>query len=306
MSDRDVPLRRIDHVRLFVGNARQSAYFYRNAFGFDVVAYEGLETGVKHEAGYVLRQGKITFVLTSSLRANDPDNMRLMFHGDGVKDIAEFTIGYDGIILAGSAKRPAFPVTRAQMWLAVAKTVPVNGKWVANPYTNWHEVDPSAPSRPIRVFGPAPNHGTRDAFVEMVMDPACGKAPETAPLSADDKKRICSQVREDGHWTDVSEDYALIMGKLAGDADALGAFTFSYLEQNRDKLHASTVDGVAASEETIASGKYPISRPLFIYVKKAHVGVIPGGGAVSIRQRRHGVLPGTMVIVCPSLPITPP
>ncbi len=83
-----IPLRRIDHVRFFVGNARQSAYFYRNAFGFDVIAYEGLETGVKHEAGYVLRQGHITFVLTSSLRANDPDNMRLIFHGDGVKDIA--------------------------------------------------------------------------------------------------------------------------------------------------------------------------------------------------------------------------
>jgi 4-hydroxyphenylpyruvate dioxygenase len=88
MSHSDIPLRRIDHVRFFVGNARQSAYFYRNAFGFEVLAYEGLETGVKHEAGYVLRQGEITFVLTSSLRANDPDNMRLMFHGDGVKDIA--------------------------------------------------------------------------------------------------------------------------------------------------------------------------------------------------------------------------
>src|SRR5215467_13033093 len=88
MSQSDVSLRGIDHVRFFVGNARQSAYFYRNAFGFDVIAYEGLETGVKHEAGYVLRQGEITFVLTSSLRANDPDNMRLIFHGDGVKDIA--------------------------------------------------------------------------------------------------------------------------------------------------------------------------------------------------------------------------
>jgi 4-hydroxyphenylpyruvate dioxygenase len=89
MAEKDpFPIRRVDHIRFFVGNARQSAYFYRNAFGFDVIAYEGLETGVKHEAGYVLRQGEITFVLTSSLRANDPDNMRLMFHGDGVKDIA--------------------------------------------------------------------------------------------------------------------------------------------------------------------------------------------------------------------------
>src|SRR5438105_8024407 len=88
MSADALSLRRIDHLRFFVGNARQSAYFYRNAFGFDVIAYAGLETGVKHEAGYVLRQGEITFVLTSSLRANDPDNMRLMFHGDGVKEIA--------------------------------------------------------------------------------------------------------------------------------------------------------------------------------------------------------------------------
>src|SRR5215475_7365532 len=88
MATDPVALRGIDHVRFFVGNAKQSAYFYRNAFGFDVVAYAGLETGVKHEAAYVLRQGEITFVLTSSLRANDPDNMRLMFHGDGVKDLA--------------------------------------------------------------------------------------------------------------------------------------------------------------------------------------------------------------------------
>lgn len=88
MTTDPVALRGIDHVRFFVGNAKQSAYFYRNAFGFDVVAYAGLETGVKHEAGYVLRQGDITFVLTSSLRANDPDNMRLIFHGDGVKDVA--------------------------------------------------------------------------------------------------------------------------------------------------------------------------------------------------------------------------
>src|SRR6516164_4790470 len=88
MASAGPELRGIDHVRFFVGNARQSAYFYRNAFGFDVVAYEGLETGVKHEAGYVLRQGDVTFVLTSSLRANDPDNMRLIFHGDGVKDVA--------------------------------------------------------------------------------------------------------------------------------------------------------------------------------------------------------------------------
>src|SRR5262252_8180351 len=107
MTTSELPLRRVDHVRFFVGNAKQSAYFYRNAFGFDVIAYAGLETGIKHEAGYVLRQGQITFVLASSLRANDPDNMRLMFHGDGVKDIAfevddvrsafEYAVGHGAI-----------------------------------------------------------------------------------------------------------------------------------------------------------------------------------------------------------------
>jgi phosphate transport system substrate-binding protein len=195
---------------------------------------------------------------------------------NGVTDIAEFTIGYDGIVLAGNTKKPIFPVTREQLWRAVAKTVPVDGKWVQNPYRSWHDIDAALPTRPIRVFGPAPNHGTRDAFAELVLDPACGKRPEAAALSGDDKKRMCTQVREDGLWTDVSEDYALIMGKLAGDAEALAVFTFSYLDQNRDKLHASNVDGVAPSQETIASGQYPISRPLFIYVKGSHVGVIPG------------------------------
>ena len=154
--------------------------------------------------------------------------------------------------------------------------MPVNGKWVANPYKNWNDIDKSLPKRALAIFGPAPNHGTRDAFRELVMDPACEKAPEAASLSADDKKKVCGQVREDGVWTDVSEDYALVMGKLKGNPTAVAVFTYSYLEQNRDKIRAATVDGVAASLETIADAKYPISRPLFIYVKKAHVGVIPG------------------------------
>jgi phosphate transport system substrate-binding protein len=204
------------------------------------------------------------------------DSERATCAQNGVTDITEITIGYDGIILAGSAKSPGFNVTLAQLWRAVGKTVPVNGAWVANPYKNWQDIDKSLPNRPISVFGPAPNHGTRDAFVELVMDPACSATPEAKALSADDRKKACSQVREDGRWTDVSEDYALIMGKLAGDPQALGAFTFYYLDQNRDKIRACTVEGVAPSLDSIASHKYPISRPLFIYVKKAHVGIIPG------------------------------
>ena len=154
--------------------------------------------------------------------------------------------------------------------------MPVGGKWVPNPYKSWNDIDKSLPKRALAIFGPAPNHGTRDAFRELVMDPACEKTPEAAALAADERKKTCGTVREDGVWTDVSEDYALVMGKLKGNPTAVAVFTYSYLEQNRDKIRAATVDGIAASLETIADGKYPISRPLYIYVKKAHVGVIPG------------------------------
>jgi len=204
------------------------------------------------------------------------DSERELCKKNSVTDIVEIKIGYDGIIIAGDSKQPGFNVTRDQIWRAVGKTVPVNGKWVPNPYKNWNDIDKSLPKRTLAIFGPAPNHGTRDAFRELVMDPACEKAPEAAALPADEKKKVCGQVREDGVWTDVSEDYALVMGKLKGNPTAVAVFTYSYLEQNRDKIRAATVDGIAASLETIADAKYPISRPLFIYVKKAHVGVIPG------------------------------
>jgi len=195
---------------------------------------------------------------------------------NGVTGITEIKIGYDGIILAGASKGVAFDISLEQLWRATAKTVPVHGKLVDNPYRKWSDIDPKLPNETIALFGPAPNHGTRDAFVELVMEPSCKKAPEIAALGKDEQKKVCGVIREDRVWTDVSEDYGLVMGKLAGNPKALAIFTFSYLDQNRDKIHAATVNGVAASLETISSGKYPLSRPLFIYVKNAHVAQIPG------------------------------
>jgi phosphate transport system substrate-binding protein len=195
--------------------------------------------------------------------------------GNGVTAVEEFRIGYDGIV-AAATKGAGFDLTREQLYRAVAKTVVVGGKLVPNPYKQWSDIDPKLPKRPIVVLGPAPNHGTRDAFVELVMDPSCEKFAEIKALPKDDQKRTCQTVREDGGWTDVSADYAVIMGKLKNDRNAIGVFTFSYVDQNRDKIQAAKVDGIAASLETISSGQYPISRPLFIYVKRAHVGVIPG------------------------------
>ncbi|MBS0396748.1 MAG: substrate-binding domain-containing protein, partial [Proteobacteria bacterium] len=179
---------------------------------------------------------------------------------NGVTGIEEFRIGYDGIV-AAATKGASFDLTRDQLYRAVAKTVSVGGKLVPNPYRNWSDIDPKLPKRPIVVLGPAPNHGTRDAFVELVMDPACEKVAEIKALSKDEAKKTCQTVREDGAWTDVSADYAVIMGKLKSDRNAVGVFTFSYVDQNRDKISAAKIDGVAASLETISSGQYPVSRP---------------------------------------------
>jgi phosphate transport system substrate-binding protein len=188
----------------------------------------------------------------------------------------EFRVGYDGIVLATSKGGKGFDLTRDQLYRAVAKTVAVGGELVPNPYKSWKDVDPSLPARPIRVYGPAPNHGTRDAFVELVMDPSCEKVAAVKALAADQQKPTCETVREDGAWVDVSEDYAVILGKLQNDPNAVAVFTFSYLDQNPDRIQAARIDGVAPSLETISSGSYPISRPLFIYVKKGHIGQVPG------------------------------
>ncbi len=193
----------------------------------------------------------------------------------GVTTVNEFRVGYDGIVVAAT-KGASFDLSREQLYRAVAKTVAVDGKLVPNPYKTWSDIDPKLPKRAIVIYGPAPNHGTRDAFLELVMDPACDKVPEIKALPKDDVKKTCQTVREDGLWTDVAADYAVIMGKLKNDKNAVGVFTFSYVDQNRDKIQAAKVDGIAPSLETISAGTYPISRPLFIYVKKSHVGVIPG------------------------------
>lgn len=201
---------------------------------------------------------------------------------NGVKDIVEVKIGYDGILIATKKGAPAYALTRKDLYLAIAKQVPDPKNpalLIANPYKTWRQVNPALPAVAINVFGPAPNHGTRDAFVELALEPGCVQLPALKALKDKDEdayKKACTQVREDGAWTDVSEDYALVMGKLASNPDALGVFTFSYLDQNREKLSAATVDGKVISIDSIADGSYPLSRPLFFYVKKAHVGVIPG------------------------------
>jgi len=203
------------------------------------------------------------------------DAEKTLCAGNGVKAVQEIRIGYDGIVVA-SAKGASFDITREQLYKAIAKNVGVNGKLEANPYKMWSDIDAKLPKRPIHIFGPASNHGTRDALNELVMIPMCEEDPVMKAMAKPDRDKECKLVREDGAWVDVAADYAVLMGKLKNDRTAIGVFTFSYVDQNKDKISAAKVDGIGASMDTIASGKYPISRPLFIYVKKDHLGVIPG------------------------------
>jgi phosphate transport system permease protein len=195
---------------------------------------------------------------------------------NGVDKITEIPIGHDGIVLANDKQGPDFPVTRAQLFLALAKAVPQNGRLVANPYRAWNQIDPSLPAEKIEVLGPPPTSGTRDAFVELVMDKGCETFPEIAKLDADAKKAACRQMREDGAYIDAGENDNLVVQKLQANPAAFGIFGYSFLEQNADTLKAAKVEGVSPSYETISGNQYPLARDLYLYVKDAHRAIVPG------------------------------
>ena len=195
---------------------------------------------------------------------------------NGVTSITEILIGYDGIALANAKAGPLVNLTRAQIFQALAKQVPVDGKLVDNPYKTWNEIDPSLPNEKIEVLGPPPTSGTRDAFVELVMDKGCETFPELKALEGDAKKAACQSIREDGGYVEAGENDNLIVQKLESNPAAFGIFGYSYLEQNADKLQGAKIEGVVPTFDTVSDKSYPIARDLFIYVKNAHVGVIPG------------------------------
>ena len=189
-------------------------------------------------------------------------------------DITEVRVGCDGIVLANAKTAQPMKLTLAQVFLALAKQVPVDGKLVANPYKNWSDVDPSLPNRKIEVLGPPPTSGTRDAFAEIAMEGGCEKAAGVKAAGLTGSK--CHAIREDGAYIEAGENDNLIVQKLVSNPNAVGVFGFSFLDQNADKLQGATVDGTQPTFEAIADGKYPVSRSLYFYVKKQHVGVIPG------------------------------
>ena len=201
---------------------------------------------------------------------------------NGVKEIVELKIGYDGIVLANAKAAPLTKLTRKDIYLALSKEVPdpAGGeKMVANPYKTWKDVNKDLPDVKIEVLGPPPTSGTRDAFVELVMDAGCKKFDFIKAMETSNKdgfKKACMTVREDGAYIEAGENDNLIVQKLAANKNAYGIFGYSFLDQNADKVQGSEVEGSLPTFDNIASGAYKVSRPLFVYVKRAHVDVIPG------------------------------
>ncbi|RTR05237.1 PstS family phosphate ABC transporter substrate-binding protein [Halomonas nitroreducens] len=187
---------------------------------------------------------------------------------NGVTDVTEAFIGYDGIAFAQSSANQTMDVTREQIFLALAAKVPVDGELVDNPYTQWSDIDASLPDREIAVYGPPTTSGTRDAFEELVME----AASEDMEAYGDEGY---TDIRADGAFIDAGENDNLIVQRLAENTDAFGIFGYSFLEENADTLIGSSIDGVEPTPEAIGSGEYPVSRSLFFYVKNQHADAVP-------------------------------
>lgn len=205
-----------------------------------------------------------------------------MCQKNGVKEVTEVMIGYDGIVIANSKKAAPMKLTRKEIFLALAKEVPAKDgseKLIPNPHKTWKDVNPELPADKIEVLGPPPTSGTRDAFAELALEGGCKKVDWIKAMKKKDKsqyKSICHSVREDGAYIEAGENDNLIVQKLDANPKALGVFGFSFLDQNSDKVQGSLVDGTEPTFDNIADGSYPVSRPLYFYVKKAHVGRVPG------------------------------
>jgi len=201
---------------------------------------------------------------------------------NGVKDVIEVQIGFDGIVLANSVAKERYSLTLRDIFLALGERVPNpdgSETLVENPYKTWNEVNANLPVVKIEVLGPPPTSGTRDAFAELALEGGCKTIGWIKAMKKSDKakyKAVCHSVREDGAYIEAGENDNLIVQKLDANPSALGVFGFSFLDQNADKVQGALIEGQEPEFETIADKSYPVSRPLFFYVKKAHIGVVPG------------------------------
>ncbi len=199
----------------------------------------------------------------------------------GVTEVQEVKIGYDGIVFATDSSNADLKLEPKDIYLALAAELVIDGKLVANPYKKWSEVNKDLPDVEIAAYIPGEKHGTREVFDEKMLAHGCkdtGADVAIKGLVADEKEaaKKCIAVRKDGLAIDIDGDYTETLARIASNKNGIGVFGLSFYENNADKLKVATVSGIVPSGETIASGEYPVSRPLFFYVKKAHLGVIPG------------------------------
>jgi phosphate transport system substrate-binding protein len=197
--------------------------------------------------------------ITNASRRMKPSEFE-MCQENGVTEVIESVAGYDGIVVANAKEGPSFDITREQLCMAL-----VDGAMDPMP-TNWSDVDPSLPDLKIEVLGPPPTSGTRDAFEELALEEGCEEAGLDVEI----------EVREDGAYVDAGENDNLIVQKLVANPDAMGVFGYSFLEENQDKIKGHAINGVDPTFDNILTGDYPLARSLYFYVKKAHVGVVPG------------------------------
>ena len=222
--------------------------------------------------------GADTADITGASRAMKASEYELC-QENGVESITEALIGFDGLSIALSQQNEAdWDLSLSDIYLALAAEVPVDGEWAANPYTSWNEIRDDLPEVEILAYGPPPTSGTRDAFVELAMHAGCEALPfvEEGGFDGDWIEENCSRMRTDGPFVEAGENDNLIVQRLNADPNAMGIFGYSFLFENLDTLKPVTIDGVEPDADTIADKSYPVSRPLYFYVKNAHRGVIPG------------------------------
>ena len=263
-------------------------------YPFSTVVAEnfGRDTGMKTPKIESTGSGGGMKLFCAGLGVNHPDitNSSRRIKKSGLEkcskagiEVVEIKVGYDGIVIANSKKGEKFNLSKRDIFLALAKDVPEGnaegGKLIPNPNKTWKEVNSNLPDIKIEVLGPPPTSGTRDAFNELAIEGGCKTFPNLKAIKKEDKKKykaICRAVREDGVYIEAGENDNLIVQKLAENKNALGVFGFSFLAENEDKIQGSNIDGNEPTFENIASKAYPVSRPLYFYIKTAHVDVIPG------------------------------
>lgn len=209
------------------------------------------------------------------------DSERKECEANEVGEVLEIQLGYDALVIANQRLAPKLALTRVDLYRALAQQLPVAGsaELVANPHHSWQDVRADLPALPIRVYGPPPTSGTRDAFVAQVMQGGCGAEPAMVALANENPelyRQACEMLREDGAFIEAGESDAFIVSRLDTDATALGIFGYSFLKQNADRVKSLPIEGVAATEQNLAEGLYPIIRPLFMYIKVEHLQVVPG------------------------------